>query len=45
MLHEIAHLFDMIQPDANNPQMVAHNNDQIWQNCGTVIQGLSNKGP
>ena len=29
MLHEIAHLFDMIQPDANNPQMVAHNNDQI----------------
>ena len=45
MLHEVAHLFGMIQDDSNDPTMVAHNNDLIWQNCGNVLGTLSNKGP
>ena len=52
MLHEIAHIFGMVQDDADpnqttayNANAVRHNNDQIWLNCGSVLGDLSNKGP
>ncbi|HEV2278286.1 MAG TPA: RHS repeat-associated core domain-containing protein [Acidobacteriaceae bacterium] len=52
MLHEVAHLFGMIRND-NSPSLTyaqnmanqAFNNDEIWVNCSSVIQGFSNKGP
>jgi hypothetical protein len=44
MLHELAHLFDMIRPDAGSDPNQAYNNDEIWLNCSSVIQGFSNKG-
>jgi hypothetical protein len=44
MIHEIAHLFNLIQPDAGNQSSnQATNNDAIWKNCGSLIQSLSNK--
>ena len=47
LLHEVAHLLGMIQPDAGpgNSQNQGSNNNLIWAACSSVIQGFSNKGP
>jgi hypothetical protein len=44
MLHELGHLFGMIRSDATSTANQAFNNDEIWRNCSSVIQGFSNQG-
>jgi RHS repeat-associated protein len=45
LLHEIAHALGMFLPDANSNANQAINNDDLWRNCGSVIQSFSNKRP
>ncbi len=41
LLHELAHILGLFQPDANSDNAQAANNDLLWSHCGSVIQGFS----
>ncbi len=46
LLHELAHVFDMIRPnDSNSAANQAFNNDEVWLNCSSVIQSFPNQKP
>jgi hypothetical protein len=41
LLHELAHILGLFQPDAHSDNAQAANNDLLWSHCGSVIQGFS----
>ena len=43
LLHELFHVLGLFQPDSGNQTAQSQNNTLMWFNCGSVIQGFSNK--
>jgi len=41
LLHELAHVLGLFQPDNGDTSAGAKNNDLMWYNCGKVIQSFS----
>ena len=43
LLHELFHVLGLFQSDAGNQSAQGQNNTLMWFDCGSVIQGFSNK--